>query len=445
MKSLKRRWEQELDEKIPALSQEIKEMPISVKERERFDFSKFFAVYKKRIASGVAACLACVVCLIFALPLFSQTPKNAVIALEINPRAVFSVDDRGNVVSVVAGNADADVILSGGRSKQMVDKSIDQASQIFVEYAARLGYLDLSAKDKTSAVRVSGCGDKQQLLNVEEALSSYFRDKGAYTVVVKESVSPQELCRRVGMELKTSMEGLLDAVKTLPTLYVEREVDTEEKKQNSLTGYTETLLRDNKEKILQNAEDLENLFRLHTDIYESEEAKVFGVIRLDYWRLMRSDYFSVEEASESFKALLKEMKDALTDYENKYSTKIDGYWELASLHAAYENLRLDWRIVSVEEFLAYLLEDFNFSKMLANYARIEKLLSNVHQRTPNANEWLTASGAYLQNKFVALVGEGKVKYEEARSSLSEATYESYTNKLIQEYGSLSAYWESLFE
>ena len=74
------------------------------------------SVVLRMTASAIAVLAVCMVAL-EALPLGGGVENVSAYALEINPQAVFTTDGEGIVTAVVAGNADADVILSSTKRK----------------------------------------------------------------------------------------------------------------------------------------------------------------------------------------------------------------------------------------------------------------------------------------------------------------------------------------
>lgn len=445
MNSWKERWLKELDAKIPVLDESVKNAPIEVKTQEKPSFSQWFAAYKKQFVTCVAGSLAAVVAFSVGLPLLNATEKGAVISLEINPRAVFSVNADGKVDAILAGNKEADVILSGGRSEQMIGKTIEQTTQIFVDYAARLGYLNLSSTDKSAAVRVSGCGDAQVLNSVGESLETYFCDKGAYAAVIKEKVSEKELCNRAGIQEQTKMDKLTQQIAQMPTLYVEREADSDEKKDLNTAEITKELLTLNRAKILQNEADIRAIGALSERISECEEVEIFGFLSLDYWTLVNGNIIDVESCSDSLKTLLSEMETLLVDYRKTYGESIDSYAEYVSIFKDYEYLYIGWNKVSAEEYIDDLLQNFDFASMLTSYEKLSQFFYNINVQMPSSKDWLTSLDSYFQNTFVALTNEMKGVYEESRGAISAVDYKDYTEALKREYGSLSAYWEKIKE
>ncbi len=255
MTNWKKRWENELDEMVPSLSETVQNAPILVSEyvEERKEtFKDWFAMHKKRFFATLATCAAVIVTCVALLPKLFATPTpdngnsalpvpvktTAAVMVEINPKAVFSVNTDGKIDAVVAGNSDADVILSDlERRTEILEKSVEEGVQVFVDYAARLGYLDLSAQ---TAVKISSCENEEILGKVETQMQSYFRGKGAYVMVAKESLVKEKFCERVGVQDCDSVDALTGLLKNMSPAYSERVA--EEKGESALGDlYGETV------------------------------------------------------------------------------------------------------------------------------------------------------------------------------------------------------------
>ena len=229
-KSWKKQWIDELDKRVPALSKDVLDASIptavafentaeeSIKapvetqahKKKKWSLTEKLALWvesftahlkaKRRFvlrvtATAVASLVVCMVALVALLP-GVQTVGVSAFALEINPRAVFTVNEEGTVTAVVAGNTEADVILSSkNRKDTMEGKPIADAMESFVDYAARLGYLDLESGD---AIRLSVCDEEGKEQAVHNRLTAYFRKKGLYVAVLTERVSAQRFCERIG-------------------------------------------------------------------------------------------------------------------------------------------------------------------------------------------------------------------------------------------------------
>ena len=235
MKSWKKRWENELDTIVPALRDDVKNAPIVLSENvknaakpnvlERI--SLWVNEHKKRFFAGLATATAAVVAACVVIPVLGTPQEGGAIVVEINPRAVFSVDKDGIVTAVVATNMDADVILSDeARVNEMTGESVEKATEIFVDYAAQLGYLNLNAQ---AAIRISGCGEDMTGA-IGDALETYFVGKNAYVAVLAEELENADFCNRAGIAVKEKISELTTSIQNAPTLYSEQASEAEREK-----------------------------------------------------------------------------------------------------------------------------------------------------------------------------------------------------------------------
>lgn len=196
MKKWQRQWISEIDEKVKPLCKEVVDAPIMLsanqQKMKKASKSGIFGAITGTIALGLAT-VACIL-LIPGAP--SATPAYA-FTLEINPQAVFSVDSEGKVTSVVALNEDADTVLA---NDSVVDTIIGvdakEAAQIFVDYSAKLGFLDLSAD---GAIKLSST-DENKLADIGSKVENYFKAKGSFCAVVKEQLTNEEMSQKLGIE-----------------------------------------------------------------------------------------------------------------------------------------------------------------------------------------------------------------------------------------------------
>lgn len=231
MKNIKKKWEQQLDAVMPPLREDVRQAPISdiQKKEKRSILSLFGSPSGRRSALAGALALVLVVCL--AVPVLRPEPVPVVTAqpgavlVEINPSVVFSVDEQGSVVTVVAANADADVVLADEeRQASYIGIPIASAVERFVEDAAYLGYLDL---DEPSAIRISSCLEGNETFDddLQQQLQSYFRHTGAYVAVASERLDPEGFCRRAGLSLTQTPQELLAMVAETSAFFFERHED----------------------------------------------------------------------------------------------------------------------------------------------------------------------------------------------------------------------------
>ncbi|MBO4940241.1 MAG: hypothetical protein J6D30_04395 [Clostridia bacterium] len=340
MKTWKQRWEDELDAKIPPLLEEVKNEPIAAITTDTTQESSTFwqgiadvwqrlvnnvKTYRKRWMTAAASCMAAIVALCVCLPyLFPSAPvlaQTTVLALEINPQVFFSVDETGNVTAAVAGNEDADVILSSKeRLQSLVGKSAQEASAIFVDYAAQLGYLNLEGM---GAVKITVCGEDTVLKNVGNNMRSYLQGKGVFAAVVEESVEPTEFSSYIEGAAIFVSNGLYESIFGGETIYGARiaQDKTVEELQTTYTQIvsSETVKEIYKSQLLKKAEGLaSHLIQSILEKIEEMTAEIFGE-QLGYLSgLLESLGIDMSETE-----YLCELPQTVEEYREK----IKGYYE----------------------------------------------------------------------------------------------------------------------
>lgn len=210
MKSWKKRWEIELDNAVPKLNDSVLDAPIPTND-DQIVSNGGDTVAKSRnnkflplTAVAVAMICALVACLAILLP--RSTSDVFLFEVEINPAISVVTDEEGKVTSVMASNADADVVLSTpGVVDHMIGKDFATAVENYADYAAKLGYLDMDAD--VCAMRISGCEKGDEILNnAKSALETHFADKGVVMAVICENLSKEEFCNRSGIDGETSKD-----------------------------------------------------------------------------------------------------------------------------------------------------------------------------------------------------------------------------------------------
>lgn len=464
---LKTKWLEELDPLVPELREDVKNAPISVAEQPRTEMKKapsfldrakeWFFLHRKRAFACGAACVAAVIALSVTLPfLFKGGPSTQAsaeaISLEINPGAVFSVDEKGIVTEVAATNADADVILSDEtRVSEIEGKPVAAAVETFIDYAARLGYLDLSARE---AIRVTSCLENGRLENVGYALKGYFLEKGAYIAVVTESVSPTRFCERWGIDPATTVAEVAELVAALPETYAQRMAERRSLKelqaiyQEEVQAYLKASLEADLRKLEANAEDVNKLVDLNEAISQHDDNPHF-LLSDDYWSVTECTSLLCGDKHNSytreFSALLREMQTALYTYKETYGVSIENELQLWSVWGEQQMKNL--------QTLVEVLADFSLEAVRVNFHFLSDLLQvigvdisgweKLFDLPETVEEYLTETKECATALFETLTEEGRAAYEETREAILEADYDNYIAELIAEYGSLNGYWDAL--
>lgn len=225
MKSWKKRWEIELDSAVPKLDDSVLDAPIPTNNEEIVQNGGGTATKSRNNKflplTAVAVAMICALVALLAILLPKGTADSFLFEVEINPAISVVTDEDGKVTSVMASNADADVVLaSQGVLDNMIGKDFAAAVEYYADYSAKLGYLDMDAD--VCAMRISGCEKGDEILNnAKSALETHFADKGIVMAVVCENVSKEEFCNRSGIDLEKAKD-ISQFIKDSEVLYADR-------------------------------------------------------------------------------------------------------------------------------------------------------------------------------------------------------------------------------
>lgn len=455
MKSWKKSWLKELDSITPKLSDEVKDAPIPARGETAVNDGGVAvkARYNSKTliitAAAILLCLAIVGLAVF-LP---KKPSASVFTVEINPTVNFVTDGSGTVTGVMAVNGDADVILSAEEVYQgLLGKKIDEAVTLYVDYAARLGYLDIS-KDG-AAVRISGCKDSRPdklLADVNDALQGYFTKKGVYAVAITEAVDLAEYKLRSGMAEVGSLTDMVKFVTDSKTLTLQRNSENMSTAQlqssyKELVGdYDDFMLsniKDNVNKIVNSAADVKKLAELNKAIEQSGDNPSF--LLKDYWSV--KTYYSATSYTQEFSALMGEMETALNDYKTDYGVEFADKWSLLMADAKFGKLPVP--LEKLQEWLdaltAGMMEAFSavLSDVMEIAGVLDEKLGELMKLPENAAEYVTKASEVLKHNFDKRAEEYKATYGQARDEISAKNYADYLSGIAERYGSLGEYWNA---
>lgn len=321
MKSWKKRWEKELDSAVPKLNDSVLNAPIPTNNEEIAPNGGNTAVKSRnnRVIVITAFALAMLCALVACLAIL--LPKQADVFLfevEINPAITIVTDEDGKVTSVMASNADADVILSSqGVLDNMLNKDFSTAVEYYADYSAKLGYLDMNAD--FSAMRISGCAKGDDILkNAKSALETHFADKGVVVAVLCENISKEDFCERSGVAGDT-VKDIAKYIENNKTLYADRlaQISTVDDLQ---TLYSNALIDSQmfdliKGVLAENIDTLENaLANLGIDISIDELLNDFTQDTLIRWGDTISKLMSLADMIPSDVAKLLSIPETVEDY-----------------------------------------------------------------------------------------------------------------------------------
>jgi len=318
--------------------------------------------------------------------------------------------------------------------------------------------LDLNTPD---ALRITSCADEETTDGINDCLQAYFCEKGAYVAVVEETVSIADFAEYIGLETTDSMGILTEGIEALTapyfTRYAESQADGnleelyyEQVEKTELEEIFVQALRKNFDRLEKYVADVQTLAELEERIRNHSDnplRRLVSFLPCDYWKLKSAG--KEEEYTSDFKACMQEMEGLLQEYEAEYGTLILNSLDFQRMVEECNALPLD--------MLKGLIDDFNaelFSQLLKdNSTSLAKLLKNIGEDISQISQFYEAPadwedyGAkmqkYVNSRYKMLEAQGKGVYEQSREALSKDDYEAHIKGILEEYGSLQGYWESL--
>lgn len=440
--------ETERSAKNIVLSDEVKNASVQVKQKSEkngqniWDKLKNFALTKKPIA----AALVVAVCFVIAFPTVfavkNASAQTTEIMLEINPSALFITDKKGNVKSVKATNSDADVILSDEDIlNDLKGKPVSESVEIFIDNAARLGYIDLDSDE--NAVKITSTKDGKQTDEIVTATKKYFREKGVYSIVLKETASVNSLAEKAGISASGERD-FKSAAKNLPELYGERNVtDMEQAYDEYIVSGLYNLVKNKISNIVDGAALILRMKVVNFEIKICTGGK-------DYWNAGNSLFA---------RDLVEKMENLIAEYAEITGGKhvIKSAWDLDNVISDYCELfggisketDLDEYLQKTTEYLDSLTTDIvksNESKFVAvlDKTDLDTMGYESLTRVPQSiSEYRRDLCKVLSGLFVSREKEYKETYEKQRTPVSEEEYDKYCDKIIGNYGSLENFWKKI--
>ncbi len=445
MKSWKKRLNDEFNEYAPALSEKVKTAPIMGTEKNDKTADNNSVRIGKRVFIGSfgAAMAAAVICaLLGILGVFAPKSgfENYIFTLEINPAVVFITDTNGKVESVKSLNEDADLILADETElNRLKNVPLSEAIVVYTDTAAKLGFLDFSARDDAVRLSATDVTDNNIVSEATNSLSSYFCEKGLYVAVVEDKLSVQELCARMNLPDATDVSSLTNALNDLSVFYRAR-MDENASIEDVVKLYDSYIVGDGlskiiRKEILDNVSDIVENARMLSGI-ASINMQIMAEAHADYWHVKN------QSGSQELTELVNSMDALLAEYENKFNNSIDGFDELLSavdIYSSYsgQNLEEVLKSLSAEQFT---LETTNFVGMLENIGLDVSKFNTLLTKPQSVSKYLEQL-----ELMISLLRDSRAEqylkiYNESRGSISANDYEDFVQRIKQEYGSLENFW-----
>lgn len=461
MKSWKKRLNAEFDSATPPLDKTIENAPVPARADDVQRQGDVIAKRKLGFTAIAAGCMALLIALVFAISYIAgafnkkpTVPDSLVFTLEINPAVSFITGGDGNVVSVNALNDDADVILSDDKIlNELLNANVKTAAITFADYAAKLGYLNVSATK--NAVRLS-CSDETNentITEITDGLRDYFKDKGIYAVVIENVVSASALGEIIGTENISTLAELSETVKNLSVRYGEREINgatADELK----TLYEKTVLDDNfyerlkdelslsMQKITDCATELTNFAALKISIYTHSDNPKGGLLNLkplDYWEIKEKYADDYSTFTEDFANLMRQADEIVENYKTNFGVTLDNNLFDSITKALPETDLTSWLSPAPEDLKEKAETYITILKAVGIDTNAFESLLKV---PATAQEYADKLKISLSQTFNEKSESNKAIYEEQRKVLTEEDYDKFVSNILSEYGSLENFWKN---
>lgn len=142
----------------------------------------------KKIVTIILVAVLLLSLTIFGLVACNTDKDLYYVSMRINPEVEMIVNGRGKVEAVNAVNEDGAIVLEG---VDIIGKNVEDASVLFAEKAAELGFMDVSAEENIVYVGVEGENEKASLnfnKDITEKLNGFFSKNGIYGKVSQETL-----------------------------------------------------------------------------------------------------------------------------------------------------------------------------------------------------------------------------------------------------------------
>lgn len=462
-KELKRLLEKELDALTPSMSEKVRKAPVLKTEEKReksahkIDVRPVKRNIRPYIYGAVAAVLVIAIALAVIIPgVFgggedvTPTYSAGYLRMDINPSVEIVYDSNNKVTVVKSANSDADVLLSDELRAQLKGMPVDQAAATIADEAGKLGYIEPEEQDALKITVVAGT-DKQSeevASKATAAIENTFMERGIFVAVLAVKENADWLAEQYGTvsgDLKEAVNGVAEKADN----YFQQ---LAEKNQNGLEAlrqyyekevfeYLKDLLEAECAKISRTRVILHEIKSINDDISEYTGLGWFG----GYWETVNDEKWQSDPAMvekfERMESALKKLYDLRED-DITFSSSV-GLDTVVGLYDEFVNE--DWisglgnatldELKSKLDDIVNALESLNVQITSAIRDAVAFVPSTVEDFLDGTENVINGMRAELSDIYYEY-------YSEDREEYSREDYDDFYLAIVNEYGSLEAYWNS---
>ena len=423
----------------------------------KIDVSPVKRYIRPYIYGAVAAVLVIAIALAVIIPgVFgggedvTPTYSAGYLRMDINPSVEIVYDSNNKVTAVKSANSDADVLLSDELRAQLKGMPVDQAAATIADEAGKLGYIEPEEQDALKITVVAGT-DKQSeevASKATAAIENTFMERGIFVAVLAVRENADWLAEQYGTvsgDLKQAVNGVAEKADN----YFRQ---LAEKNQNGLEAlrqyyekevfeYLKDLLEAECAKISRTRVILHEIKSINDDISEYTGLGWFG----GYWETVNDEKWQSDPAMvekfERMESALKKLYDLRED-DITFSSSM-GLDTVVGLYDEFVNE--DWISglgnATLDELKGKLddivnaLESLNVEITSAIRDAIAFVPATVEDFIDGTENVINGMRAELSDIYYEY-------YSEDREEYSREDYDDFYLAIVNEYGSLEAYWNS---
>lgn len=462
-KELKRLLEKELDALTPSMSEKVRKAPVLKTEEKREKSAHKIDVrpVKRNIRTYIYGAVAAVLVIAIALAVIipgvfgggedvTPTYSAGYLRMDINPSVEIVYDSNNKVTAVKSANSDADVLLSDELRAQLKGMPVDQAAATIADEAGKLGYIEPEEQDALKITVVAGT-DKQSeevASKATAAIENTFMERGIFVAVLSVKENADWLAEQYGTvsgDLKQAVNGVAEKADN----YFRQLAETNQNGLEALRQYYEKevfeylkdLLEAECAKISRTRVILHEIKSINDDISEYTGLGWFG----GYWETVNDEKWQSDPAMvekfERMESALKKLYDLRED-DITFSSSM-GLDTVVGLYDEFVNE--DWISglgnATLDELKGKLDDIVNALESLN--VQITSTIRDAVAFVPSTVEdFLDGTENVINGMRAELSDIYYEYYSEDREEYSREDYDDFYLAIVNEYGSLEAYWNS---